>query len=155
MTAFFAFKQSIKRQILELKFHFKNWALGLEFLIFCQRPLARDQGIIWVTVNLLFFSIFIFKGNLSEKNIPSMEFNSPARLSTNWATVTWYSENYLFNLRISKTMPQTLSQSWLEFLICPQPPFPPTCSKGDRLQLPRLPTISTMLSYPNLMILTS
>ena len=53
------------------------------FTRFCLRPLAKDQGITWVFVVVLVVVLvvhhhlvhFLFKRNLSEKNIPDWESN--------------------------------------------------------------------------------
>ena len=91
----------------------------------CLRPPAKDQGITWVVLvsvvlcNLVHFHLKI---NLSEKNFSLPGIWTKVLLLPSQALyqmsidtlIHWYRmmENYLFNLRISKTTQQTLDQYW-------------------------------------------
>ena len=95
---------------------------------FCLRPLAKDQGITLVVVVLLLVVVlvvnhlvhFLLKINLSEKHfsllgnrIGVLMLPSQALYQLSYINIVPnLLENYLFNLRISKTKPQTLDQSW-------------------------------------------
>ena len=88
---------------------------------FCLRPLAKDQGITWVVVVVLVHHLvhFLSKRNLSKKNLPDWKLNWGLQIHSqalyplsNCLIVTQIVKIYLFNLRMSKTMPQTLDQYW-------------------------------------------
>ena len=60
-----------------MKTSFNFWPLRL-FVYFCLRPSAKDQGIVVVVVVVLalhYLVHFVFKRNLSEKNLPEWESN--------------------------------------------------------------------------------
>ena len=93
---------------------------------FCLQPSAKDQGITWVVVllGLVHHLVhFLFKINLSEKkfSLPGNQTGVlllPSRALSTELRLNWYKlmENYLFKQRISKTTPQTLRQSWCNYL---------------------------------------
>ena len=94
---------------------------------FCLRPSAKDLGITRVVVVLVLFHLshLLFKRNLNEKKIhPSgkqpgvLEHASQAlqQLSLSDKDLLLL-ENDLFNLRLSKTRPQSLDQSCSSFFL--------------------------------------
>ena len=86
------------------------------FIFCCLRPAAKDQGINWVVVvvavlfHLSHFLFFKWKNSTS----PVLQHPSQVLYQLSYRhIVTPEVENYLFELRISKTKPQTSRQSWL------------------------------------------